>query len=135
MPAARRHQRVSWISVVIPSVFILVFGAGIARELGLFENHGAASDGARPATVSIPPHAFSYRADGEYCKNGFAVDAPRMEREISRPLSIMKFEVSEAEYARCVSAGQGTAPAAGHVHGDDRPVTGVSWEDATAYSR
>jgi formylglycine-generating enzyme required for sulfatase activity len=134
MATAEKARSVSLLSIILPAVAAVAFGCGILGQLGLFEIGHPRSNIELPEVVSIPGHIFTYRADGDYYSNGFAVDAPMVEKKIDRPLTIMKFQVSEAEYARCVAAGACAAPEAGHVHGDDRPVTGVSWDDANAYA-
>jgi formylglycine-generating enzyme required for sulfatase activity len=55
------------------------------------------------------------------------------ETEEVRPLTIMKYQVSEEEYACCVDDGKCQAVETPHLHGADFPVTGPSYDDAQAY--
>lgn len=124
---------VSLWSIALPVVLCAAFGASIAQQLGYFEP-SAAPTAEAPQTVTIPAGKFSYRDHGEFFKAGYAVDAPVVEDKTSSPLSIMKYQVTEQEYGRCVAAGKCQPIAAAHVHGDAYPVTGVSYDDATAYA-
>lgn len=125
---------ISLLSIVVPAVVALAFGAGIAGQLGYFEPQGTAAV-AEPPTVTVPAGPFEFRDYGEFYRNGFAVDGPMVRGETSMPLTMMKFQVTEGEYRRCVEVGKCPAVAAIHVHGGDFPVTGVSFDDAAAYAR
>jgi formylglycine-generating enzyme required for sulfatase activity len=135
MPAAIAHPHVSKLSIILPAAAILLFGVGIAGQIGLVDANGVMPAVEEPIVISVPPHRFTYRLDGEYYKNGLAVDAPMVQRNVATPLVVMKYQVTEAEYGRCVASGACAAVDKADVHGGDRPVTGVSWDDASAYAR
>lgn len=85
-----------------------------------------------PEAVVIPPRTFTYRLDGEFRKGNLGVDAPLAVTR-SREFAIMKFQVTVSEYGACVKAGACAKP----ERGDDPPeypVTGVSYDDASAYA-
>jgi formylglycine-generating enzyme required for sulfatase activity len=129
----KHKSSVSVLSIAIPVVVAIASGAGIAGQLGYFEPR-VRSTVSEPQTVSVPAGAFEFRDYGEFYKNGFAVDGPMVRAKTSTPLAVMKFQVTEGEYRRCVQAGKCDAVAPAHVHGDDYPVTGVSFDDAQAYA-
>lgn len=133
MSAATRNKSVSLLSIVLPSLVFAVFAAGIAGQLGYFESRAPTVE--PPRTVTIAAGKFEYRDYGEFYKNGYAVDGPMVKANAARALTIMKYQVSEGEYAACVDAGKCKAVNAAHVHGADFPVTGVSFDDAQAYAR
>jgi formylglycine-generating enzyme required for sulfatase activity len=86
--------------------------------------HGAA----RLASTS-----FSYRAAGDFSRNGRPVEGPLRELRLPTDLLIMKRHVTVAEYARCVD--EAACPRIGVPAGaQDVPVVGVSWHDASAYA-
>ena len=89
-----------------------------------------------PATVVVAPASFSYRAPGEYTRDGYAVDAPMLTVDVTRPLTIMKYQVSKGDYARCVADGACAAPEPEFpMPGEDNvPATGISFEDAKVYA-
>ena len=89
-----------------------------------------------PQTVEIAPRSFEYRDSGEYFRNGFAVDGPMTAVTIRRPLTIMKYQVTAADYGRCVADGACAPPEPTFPTGDaaNTPVTGVSHDDALAYA-
>src|SRR5690606_11482249 len=58
-----------------------------------------------PPTVVIPTGTLNYREDGEYFKNGYAVDAPMRTIAMNRGLTIMQYQVSGSDYNRCVAEG------------------------------
>ena len=83
-------------------------------------------------TVSVAAGRFEYRVAGEFRRAGRVVDGPVVEKQLRRPVEIMKYQVSAAEYAACV-ADRACQPADTRASGDV-PVTGVSWRDAGAYA-
>ncbi|WP_186420817.1 SUMF1/EgtB/PvdO family nonheme iron enzyme [Bosea sp. CS1GBMeth4] len=118
---------------------------GVTTSLGLLFMAGAAAlllaGPARrplpalplPQTATIPPTTLLHRLDGEYSRAGRPVDAPRVAIALDSPLEIMRYQVTAADYARCVAAGAckrlDNPPGRG-----DLPVTGVSYSDATDYA-
>lgn len=134
MTTAKHRNSASLLSIAIPAIVILAFGAGIAGQLGYFEPKGPTGV-AQPPAVTVPAGAYEFRDYGEFYKNGYAVDGPMVRVSTSRPTMMMKFQVTEGEYRRCVEAGRCQAVTAAHVFGDDFPVTGVSFDDAEAYAR
>jgi formylglycine-generating enzyme required for sulfatase activity len=93
-----------------------------------------------PAPQSDPDGAlrlasasFSYRAAGDFSRDGRPVEGPVRELRLPDELVIMKRQVTVAEYTRCVQEGAclrlGVTP-----RSQDLPVVGVSWHDATAYA-
>ena len=84
-------------------------------------------------TVTIEPDRFLYRLPGEFLKAGRIVDGPQQSTLIHRPLEIMAYQVSTAEYGACVADGACRPPDGPDATGD-LPVTGVSFQDAIAYA-
>ena len=87
-----------------------------------------------PQTAIVPAGTLLHRLDGEYSRAGQPVDAPRATIRFRQPLEIMRYQVTAADYARCVSAGACKRLDAPAARGD-LPVTGVSRIDATDYAR
>ena len=129
MTTARQTNWASLLATGVPALNNAACTAGIAAELGYFAARAPTSV-AEPRNVIVPAGVLEYRDYGEFYKNGFAVDGPIVEAKANRSLTIMKYQVSEQEYARCVDAGKCKAVDAIHVHGPDFPVTGVSFDDA-----
>jgi len=116
-----------------------------SSNLILIAAAGAAAIAIGVASTHVPPDAtefvtiaagsFSYRASGEYLRDGVAVDAPLTTVTFDRPITIMKRQVSRAEYQGCVDDGackpiDDAAPeGAGGL-----PAVGVDWHDATTYA-
>lgn len=84
-------------------------------------------------TITIRPEPFLYRLPGEFLKAGRIVDRPQQSTVIPRPLEIMAYQVSTAEYASCVADGACRAPDGPDGTGD-LSVTGISFHDAVAYA-
>lgn len=118
----------------------LLLGAMIAGMLVLKTDFiGRTPDGfmaGPPTTIVVPPRTFSYRASGEYTRGGYVVDAPMLTVDVTRPLTIMKYQVSKSDYARCVADGACAQPEPEFpTRGiDDVPATGVNFDDARAYA-
>ncbi|MGO4917127.1 SUMF1/EgtB/PvdO family nonheme iron enzyme [Pseudogemmobacter sp. W21_MBD1_M6] len=86
---------------------------------------------ALPETVRIAAGPQEYRPAGEFRKGTRVVDAPVQQRTAA-VLEIMKYQVSEADYARCATAGAcPIVPSAGQ---STFPQTNVNHADATAYA-
>jgi len=83
-------------------------------------------------TVAVAGGRFQYRVPGEFLRNGRVIKGPTVEKQIRRPVEVMKYQVSVAEYAACVADGA-CQPADTRASGDV-PVTGVSYRDAVAYA-
>nr|WP_081377304.1 SUMF1/EgtB/PvdO family nonheme iron enzyme [Rhizobium etli] len=109
--------------------------AAVAVQSGLVALRSHQDQVARPDVITVAPRSFDYRDHGEYFRAGLAVDAPRFLVTTETPLTIMKYQVSHAEYDRCVqdetcTAAESEGPAAP----GDTPVIGVSYDDAVRYA-
>jgi formylglycine-generating enzyme required for sulfatase activity len=87
-----------------------------------------------PETVAVAPRSITYRAAGEYLRGTTSVDAPLMNVSFAGPLHIMRYQVSIADYTRCVDAGVCLPQDARAVSSTRVPVTGVSFDDAQRYA-
>ncbi len=85
-----------------------------------------------PQTAIVPAVTLLHRLDGEYSRAGQPVDAPRVTIRL-RDLEIMRYQVTAADYARCVADGACKRLDKPAPRGD-LPVTGVSHSDATDYA-
>ncbi|CAM3647666.1 formylglycine-generating enzyme family protein [Castellaniella denitrificans] len=108
---------------------LLALGAGMPPAAG-------AAAIAPIDVVPIPGGEFTYQAAGEFLDQGRPVDAPRVQGRVADGLVIMRRQVSQAEYARCVQAGACKRLDKGFrdLDSPDLPAVGVSWADATAYA-
>ena len=118
----------------------LLLLAGIAGALvvktGIVDMAPAGPAPGEPQTIEIAPRSFEYRDSGEYFRNGFAVGGPMTSVTIRRPLTIMKYQITAADYSRCVADGACPPPEPGFSVADaiNTPATGVSYDDAFAYA-
>lgn len=114
------------------AILIAAFAAGgLALALPRAGQEGPPR-AAAPETVTIAPGTYQYRPAGQYRVGNRAVDPPLQTRHADRPLEIMKYPVSRADYARCVA--DGACEAAPGPTGEGLPQTDVSWYDAVAYA-
>jgi formylglycine-generating enzyme required for sulfatase activity len=86
-----------------------------------------------PAVVELQPGTARYRVAGDFTRAGKPAEAPLVTSRIERPISIMKAQVTAAEYGRCV-AERACKPAGSSEAASDRPVVQVSWHDANDYA-
>ena len=84
-----------------------------------------------PETVRIAPGPQDYRPAGEFRQGTSIIDAPLQHMDVPA-LEIMKYHVSEADYARCVAADACAAAPIGGVVGSAQ--TNVNHADASAYA-
>jgi formylglycine-generating enzyme required for sulfatase activity len=123
-------------SLALPALLLAALAGTLAIKADLI---GAAPAGPvldEPLTVEIAPRRFEYRDSGEFFRNGFAVDGPVKSVTMRRPLTIMKYQVTAADYGRCVADGVCPRAEPGFAPHDATmiPATGVSYDDAIAYA-
>ena len=87
-----------------------------------------------PAFVELQPGTVSYRVAGDFTRAARQIEAPLAMVRFTRPLSIMKHQVSAADYQRCVDAAGCRALSPGVKPVADRPAVQISWHDADAYA-
>lgn len=114
------------------AIAVALFSFGL---IGWMARQGAAGPKvAAPETMAIAPGSMGYRASGEYLRNDIPVDAPLIDIGFTDPLHIMKYQVSVADYARCVDAGACEPGDTGQATDNRVAVTGMSFEDAQSYA-
>lgn len=89
-----------------------------------------------PEVLKLPAGEVSYHPPGEALRAGYPVTPAPLTARYPRGLSIMKRQVSQADYAACVDAG-GCKPLDGaqrQAAARDLPAVGISWIDASAYA-
>ncbi len=84
-------------------------------------------------TNRLASATFSYRAAGDFSRDGRPVEGPLRELRLSADILVMRRQVTFVEYARCVDDGACPRLASG-TEAQNVPITGVSWHDATAYA-
>ncbi len=94
-----------------------------------------AEDFIGPQTVVIAPGFFDYRASGEYLRDNYPVDAPVLKLSISKPLEIMKYQVSVGDYETCVGENVCEIRLGQGKHDPRLPVTGTSYLDAMTFAK
>jgi formylglycine-generating enzyme required for sulfatase activity len=86
-----------------------------------------------PAVVVLQPRPFHYRLAGEFTRDGRPVNAPLRMAQLDRTLTIMAYQVTAADYQRCVLE-HACQAAVAVANPSDRPAIKISWQDATAYA-
>ncbi|WP_352892211.1 SUMF1/EgtB/PvdO family nonheme iron enzyme [Mesorhizobium sp. M0984] len=86
-------------------------------------------------TVTLLSGSITYPTPGEFLMEGRPQADPRLKRQLNRPLEIMAYQISAADYADCVSAGSCQPAQETRAIPSNAPVTGVSYLDANAYAR
>lgn len=121
-------------SLILPATLLALAMGAVAVQIvplpALFPAAGLAA----PATITLPPGSVTYRAPGIYLRNGVQVDAPMIGATFDAPLAIMQYQVSAADYGRCVDAGACAPAEPANAGIGDIPVTGVNYTDAFAYA-
>ena len=117
----------------------LICAAGLAGPLSVAPllNETAASDKSLrdpQAFVELQPGTVSYRVAGDFTRAAKQAEAPLTSVRFTHPLSIMKHQVSAADYQRCVDAAGCRALSPGVKPLADRPAVQISWHDADAYA-
>ena len=115
------------------SIKLTILAAGVAAPIALTGSAGlkdaqVADDG----FVAIRESTIAYRLPGEFTRAGRPVEAP-VEKMRVGAISMMRYQVTNAEYARCV-ADRACPPTTEPAARPDRPAVKVSWRDAEAYA-
>lgn len=110
----------------------VAFGA-FGLSIWPFDEAGPQSLPDLPAMVTLQPAPFQHRLDGDWRREGRAIDAPVRTVSIPAPIQIMATQVSTGQWLACVEDGACGLPG-GPIDRHDLPVTGISWLDATAYA-
>lgn len=98
-------------------------------------SEAATTNIAGPETISVPMYDFDYRPSGVHVTEGKEVDAGVERRLLASQLLITRDQITEADYAACVQAGAcDRVKTRWPSTGEARPVTGVSFDDATKYA-
>ncbi len=88
----------------------------------------------RPAIVELQSGTVSYRVAGDFTRAARQAEAPLASVRFTRPLAIMKRQVSAADYQHCVDEAGCRALSLGVKPSADRPAVQISWHDADAYA-
>ncbi|WP_417699545.1 formylglycine-generating enzyme family protein [Pseudophaeobacter sp.] len=105
--------------------------ASLAIGLGLTRPQTAPGSAASVDLVNIPAGTIDYRPFGNFVAKGKS-RSPRAYKLEVAGFTIMKYQVSRAEYAACVADGPcASVP----TTGGDYPQTYVNWKDANDYAR
>lgn len=122
-------------SPITPLAVLLLLSALLAA-CNVSGSRTAADSADTTELATLPAGRLSYYPPGEFLKGGHSVTPAPIIVSFDHGLAIMKRQVSQAEYAACVSEGackeldrtqRGAASPA-------LPAVGISWRDATAYA-
>jgi formylglycine-generating enzyme required for sulfatase activity len=123
------------IPLLLPAGLLAMVIGLLAAQLTPLPTSFQPADLAPPASVILPPGTLTYRPEGHYLRDNVPVDGPLEQIRFAQPLEIMAYQVSVADYARCVADAACAPPLAPLVGEGNAPVTGVSFEDAATYAR
>lgn len=124
------------VTLALPGLILAALAAIIGLQTGMVRLPSLADTGARlvPATTLVAPRPYAYRAPGDFLNGTSAIDGPWVSVTDPAPLEIMTYQVSAAEYSRCVTDGACAEAEPRRRSSGDVPATGVSYVDAAAYA-
>lgn len=115
----------------------VIAGLVLAGTATYFSVGGTVSKKQDPTElVTIKAGEFNHYPAGDFLRNGNPVSPKARAVRFSDDFQIMKRQVSQAEYAVCVSDGacKRLDKALREAIAPDRPAVGISWRDAAAYA-
>ena len=122
-------------TLALPALVLAGLLATIGLQAGGLSLLNPAAAGLAPRTTLVEPQPYAYRAPGEFLLGTSVVDGPLITVAAPAPLEIMTYQVSAAEYARCVADAACRRAEPRRRGLGDVPATGVSFDDATDYAR
>lgn len=134
MIASAKHSR-DIFSLLLPSGIVLGLLFLIVQQLDWQALSSARVNQFAPPTTLVEPRPYSYRAPGDYYRGTAEIDGPLMTVASPPPLEITTHQVTAADYQLCVDDGVCRAAAPQRRVEGNVPVTGVSFDDATAFAR
>jgi formylglycine-generating enzyme required for sulfatase activity len=87
-----------------------------------------------PEMIVLPPGQVTYRPAGDVARAGKPVATPFKTMRLPRGLTIMKHQVTRADYRRCVAEAGCQSIDRDPTASGEEPMVGVSWHDAQAYA-
>jgi formylglycine-generating enzyme required for sulfatase activity len=87
-----------------------------------------------PEMITLPAGQVIYPPAGDFTRSGKPVNAPLKTVHFARGLQIMKYQVTQAEYWKCVEDQACPSAVLPGPASADEPMVGVSWRDAEAYA-
>ncbi len=88
-----------------------------------------------PEMVKLDGEAIVYQRAGDFTLSGKGAEAPRVRFALSKSIEIMKYQVTAADYQRCVD--DDICHPLGvrfRVSSAERPAVDLSWQDADDYA-
>lgn len=122
-------------ALALPGLLLAALLVTIGLQSGAVRFWPAAEAGLAPETIIVAPRAYAYRAPGDFLRDGRVVDGPLVAVAAPVPLEIMTYQVSAAEYARCVAEAACKKAEPRRRGSGEVPATGVSYDDAIDYAR
>jgi len=115
---------------------LLACAAGLAGPIAVapLVSDMAVRGTAEPAIIKIAPGSLSYREAGDFTRGGQQAEAPLRAMRFTRPLHVMRHQVSSSDYQLCVQDDACRALDRDVAIATDRPAVQVSWHDAQAYA-
>lgn len=115
------------------AILTALFGIGaLSLGVGIYMAKPDMKAADLPELIEVPAGPYRYRPSGDFRIGTRVVDAPLETRVADTPLEIMKYAVSQADYAICV-ADHACLPTSVNA-GADVPQIDVNYTDAQAYA-
>lgn len=121
--------------LMLPGLLLIALLGVVGFQTELLSMPFAADASLRPETVAIAPRAYSYRQSGDFLRGTASIDRPLVEVAMPAPIEIMKYQVSAADYGRCVAEGACQRAEPRRRGEGNVAATGVSFDDATDYAK
>jgi formylglycine-generating enzyme required for sulfatase activity len=130
-PDVPRRVSLSWNILLTMAAFLVAAGL---RTVAPGRSSDAVATGLpTPDLVELSPGAFQHRVAGNFIREGLPATAPIVTVTFGRPLALMKHQVTDADYRRCIEA-RGCPVGDQNDAIADRPAVKINWWDAHAYA-
>ena len=121
-------------NLLLPGLILVGLLGVMGAQTGVLKLPSLAPGVPGPEVVTIAARAYTYRATGDFLRDGAPIDGPLVTVAHPAPLEIMKHQVSESDYASCVADGACRKADPRRRGKGNLPVTGVNFSDATDYA-